>query len=216
MDGLVGWQGTSQAHEYATLGEMTRTSETKLRKSGACGNQPSQVIPGAGPVKRLKCPFSPGSPAVSRHAGSGAGVKGGAPGWTNDPGGQPRYRRHCGRREREYGVVCCPSCSLGVWQAPAAVIPSGFPRCWPREHGALRVRQRDQSEPRPRRPGRGPDLRAITRCRCPGLLTPPPGRGCGRPGTGPARRASGRTRRRAGAGPRRSWRYSWLLCRGGR
>jgi len=32
--GLVGWQGTSRAHEYATLREMTRTSETKLRKSG--------------------------------------------------------------------------------------------------------------------------------------------------------------------------------------
>jgi hypothetical protein len=32
--GLVGWQGTSRAHEYATVREMTRTSETKLRKSG--------------------------------------------------------------------------------------------------------------------------------------------------------------------------------------
>jgi len=31
---LVGWQGTSRAHEYATLRKMTTTSETKLRKSG--------------------------------------------------------------------------------------------------------------------------------------------------------------------------------------
>jgi hypothetical protein len=34
MGASVGWQGTSRAHEYATLREMTRTSETKLRKSG--------------------------------------------------------------------------------------------------------------------------------------------------------------------------------------
>jgi hypothetical protein len=31
---VVGWQGTSRAHGYATLREMTRTSETQLRKSG--------------------------------------------------------------------------------------------------------------------------------------------------------------------------------------
>src|SRR5690242_2155216 len=32
--GLVGWQGTSRAHEYATLRGTARTSVTKLRKSG--------------------------------------------------------------------------------------------------------------------------------------------------------------------------------------
>ena len=34
MSKIGGWQGTSRAHEYATLREMTRTSETKLCKSG--------------------------------------------------------------------------------------------------------------------------------------------------------------------------------------
>src|SRR5262249_57042447 len=33
MGASVGWQGTSRAHGYATLREMTRTSETKLRRS---------------------------------------------------------------------------------------------------------------------------------------------------------------------------------------
>jgi hypothetical protein len=45
-----------------------------------------QVIPeGAGRVKGGDVPFLFRFPAVSRHAGSRAGVKGGAPGWTNDP-----------------------------------------------------------------------------------------------------------------------------------
>jgi hypothetical protein len=67
--------------------------------------------------------------------------------------------------------------------------------CRPRGHGAVRGGQRDQSQARPRPPGRGPDLRATTRCPCPGLLTRPLAPGGGRPVNGPARRAARRRHR---------------------
>ena len=43
---------------------------------------------------------------------------------------------------------------------------------WPRGHGAMRVRQRDQSEARPGHRWWGPVKPAITHCLRPGLLTP--------------------------------------------
>src|SRR5262249_53304769 len=99
--------------------------------------------------------------------------------------------------ERVYVVMVLPQVQprcLG--RRPAAVIPSGFSRVLAaRAWGVARSGQRGQSEARPRRRGRGPDLRAITRCPCPGLLTPRAERLPGWPGTWLARRASHRTRR---------------------
>src|SRR5215471_7494462 len=55
---------------------QTDSSGMACKRPGVRVPLAPQVIPeGAGPVKGVMCPFSPGSRAVSRHAGSGAGVK---------------------------------------------------------------------------------------------------------------------------------------------
>ena len=84
-----------------------------------------------------------------------------------------------------YVVVFGPYGAVS-WQGRrlAAVIPSGFPRlpaagAWGgprRAAGSIRGAAAPPG-------GGGPDLQAITRCPCPGLLTRPRAHGCGRPGT---------------------------------
>jgi hypothetical protein len=46
MNKVGGWQGTSRAHEHASLWEMTRISETKLLQVSVCTKQSSQVSGG--------------------------------------------------------------------------------------------------------------------------------------------------------------------------
>ena len=72
-------------------------------------------------------------------------------------------------------VAAGPMGSSGAG-APGCGHPSGWAGArGPRGMEAAGPRgQRDQSGARPRRPGRGPDMGAITRCPRPGLLTLPP------------------------------------------
>jgi len=95
-----------------------------------------------------------------------------------------------------YAVVSGPTVQprgrAGAWLRSSL---RGSRSCRPRGHGAVRVRAAGSIRGAAAPPGAGPDLRGITRCPCPGLLTRPLARGCGRPVTRPARRAARRRRR---------------------
>ena len=170
---------------------VRRRSTVRFRKGAP------QVIPEeGGPVKRVDVPFFCRFPAgfgACRKQGRG---QGGAPGWTNDLEAGPASGDTARRREQVCGCGARPRCSLVGWQASGCGHPFGVPAVAGRGGmGRSACGQRDQSEARPRRLGRGPDLLAITRCPCPGLLTRRPWRRCAWPVTWPARRAWRRRRR---------------------
>ena len=89
------------------------------------------------------------------------------------------------RRERGGMRLCSgPTVQPCVGQAPGCGHPFGVPAVagrggMGRSAAGSGINQRRGRAAR----GRGPDLQAITRCPCPGLLTRPQARGCGRSGT---------------------------------
>jgi hypothetical protein len=115
------------------------------------------------------CALFFGFPALSRHAGSRAGVK------VERPAGRTTLRPvllPATLRGPGTGVWlwCAPGAASGCRQAPGCGHPFGVPAGAGRGcMGRSACGQRDQSEARPRRRWRGPDLGAITRCPCPGL-----------------------------------------------
>jgi hypothetical protein len=136
-------------------------------------------------VKCRLCPFLLAFPAGFGHAGRRAGVQ------VERPAGRTTWRpvllpAHAEKAGNRYAGCggACPVCSRVRGRRAAAFIPSGCPRlvaagAWGGSRAGGGINQRRGRAAR----GRGPDLRAITRCPGPGLLTPPAPGGCGRPGT---------------------------------
>ena len=142
------------------------------------------------------CPISAGFRLGSGHAGGRAGVK------VERPAGRTTLRPVLppailpGAGNRYVVVGAAPGAVSLAGRPPAAVIPSGFPRwlaagAWGVPRAGSGINQRRGRAAR----GRGPDLRAITRCPCPGLLTRRLSRRCAWPVIWPARRAWRRRRR---------------------
>ena len=156
-----------------------------------------QVIPEeGGPVKRVGVPFFWWFPAGLGHAGSRAGVK------VERPAGRTTLRPvllaadTCARREQVCGCGARPRCSLVGWQASGCGHPVGVPAVSGRGGMGHSASGSGINQRRGRAAWwRGPDLLAITRCPCPGLLTRRPWRRCAWPVTWPARHAWRRRRR---------------------